>query len=136
MDPTNLTAFRVMKARLQYLGQRQEVLAQNIANSDTPNFAPAELQPFTFRMAMGQTGRHLNPVQTQSGHLQAPRTRTGQEVRADADRNFYETTPDGNRVVLEQQLLKVADTSMNYNMVTNLYRKQVGMFRLVTGRQQ
>lgn len=135
MDPSDLTAFRVMKQRLQWLGQRQEVLAQNVANADTPQYRPSDLQPFTFRMAMGQEGK-VRPVATQEGHIAGTRPRGGHDVPAKADRNFYETSPDGNQVVVEQQMLKIADTGMNYQLVTNLYRRQIGMFKMVLGRGQ
>lgn len=134
MDPSNLTAFRVMKARMQWIGQRQEVVAQNIANANTPGFRPTDLEPFTFRMALDQTRGRVQPAMTQPGHL--PSTRPVRGVGADAvqDRNYYETTPDGNRVVLEQQLMKVADNAMDYQTMTGLYRKQVQMLRMALGR--
>lgn len=135
MDPTDLTAFRVMKQRLQWLGQRQEVLAQNVANADTPQYRPSDLQPFTFRMAMGQEGK-VRPAATQAGHIGGTRPRGNQDVPTKPDRNFYETSPDGNQVVTEQQMLKIADTGMNYQLVTNLYRRQLGMFKMVLGRGQ
>ena len=135
MDPTDLTAFRVMKQRLQWLGQRQEVLSHNVANADTPKYRPSDLQPFTFRMAMGQEGK-MRPVTTQTGHLTGTSVRGGQDVPSRSDRNFYETAPDGNQVVVEQQMLKIADTGVNYQLVTNLYRRQIGMFKMVLGRGQ
>jgi flagellar basal-body rod protein FlgB len=134
MDPTDLTAFKVMKQRLHWLGQRQEVLSQNVANADTPHYRPSDLQPFTFRMAMGQDAK-MRPVATQTGHLAPPRSRDAKDAQVRNDRNFYETAPDGNQVVLEQQMLKIADTGMNYQTVTNLYRRQMGMFKMVLGRQ-
>jgi flagellar basal-body rod protein FlgB len=135
MDPKDLTAFRVIKQRLQWLGQRQEVLAHNVANADTPKFRPSDLQPFSFRMAMGQESK-MRPATTQAGHVTGTRPRGGQDVPARTDRNFYETSPDGNQVVVEQQMMKIADTGVNYNLVTNLYRRQMGMFKMVLGRSQ
>jgi flagellar basal-body rod protein FlgB len=86
-------------------------------------------------MAMGQEGK-MRPTATQTGHMTGTRPRAGHDVPEKADRNFYETSPDGNQVVLEQQMLKIADTGMNYQLVTNLYRRQLGMFKLVLGRTQ
>jgi flagellar basal-body rod protein FlgB len=134
MDPSNLTAFRVMKARLQWLGQRQEVLAQNVSNANTPGFRPTDLEPFTFRMALDQTRGRVQPAMTQAGHLPSTRPTRGSGADAVEDRNFFETSPDGNRVVLEQQMMRIAETGIDYQTVTNLYRKQVGMFRMVVGR--
>jgi len=132
MDLNNLGAFRVMKERLSWIGQRQEVIARNIANADTPGYRPQDLQPFTFRMAMGEQ-RQLKPAVTQAGHMPGPKSRD-RDAKVDRDRNYYETAPDGNQVVLEQQMMKVADNGMNYQMVTNLYRKQVGIIKMVVAK--
>jgi flagellar basal-body rod protein FlgB len=40
----------------------------------------------------------------------------------------------GNSVTLETEMMKIADTGMDYQLVTNLYRKQLGLFRAVLGR--
>jgi flagellar basal-body rod protein FlgB len=40
----------------------------------------------------------------------------------------------GNTVSLDSELMKSADTAMDYQLVTNLYRKQLGMFRAVLSR--
>lgn len=37
----------LMKDKLAYLGQRQAVLAQNVANANTPGYKAKELAPFT-----------------------------------------------------------------------------------------
>ncbi|MBT7747468.1 MAG: flagellar basal-body rod protein FlgB, partial [Alphaproteobacteria bacterium] len=49
-------------------------------------------------------------------------------------KDVYETSPDGNSVVLEQQLMKVTETKMDYELMTNLYRKHMGMLRTALGR--
>jgi flagellar basal-body rod protein FlgB len=36
--------------------------------------------------------------------------------------------------VLEEQLVKVAETQMDYQTMTNLYRKHMQMFRIALGR--
>jgi flagellar basal-body rod protein FlgB len=46
------------------------------------------------------------------------------------EKKGIETTPTGNSVVLEEQLINVAQTQVQYNMLTNLYRKQADMVRL------
>ena len=46
-----------------------------------------------------------------------------------------ETSPTGNSVVLEEQLIKVSETQIQYSMLTNLYRKQADMLRMAIGRR-
>ena len=39
-----LDIFQALVRRMQWLGQRQNVLAQNIANTDTPGYRPQDLK--------------------------------------------------------------------------------------------
>ena len=47
-----------------------------------------------------------------------------------------ETTASGNSVSLDAEMTKVAETAMDYQLITNLYRKQIGLIRTVVGRNQ
>ncbi|HSK38430.1 MAG TPA: flagellar basal body rod protein FlgB [Arenibaculum sp.] len=134
MDMNKLGLFRLITRKMDWLAQRQDVVAHNIANADTPGFRPGDLAPFSFRSALAGTGR-LPPARTAAAHL--PGTlrldAAGREVK---DRKPYEVAPDGNGVVLEEQLMKVSRTGVDYNMVTNLYRKHMGLIRTAIGRTQ
>jgi len=127
--------FSLLGQRMDWLGQRQQVLAQNIANADTPDFVPHDLKPQEFRcMVERNFAPALKPVATRTGHIQTS------SLKADnagvEQKNTYEAAPDGNAVVLEEQLVKVAQTQNDYNAITNLYKKQIGMFKLaLRGRQ-
>ena len=48
MDFNKMSLFGMVKSKLAWLGQRQEVLAQNIANSDTPKYRASDLKPYDF----------------------------------------------------------------------------------------
>ena len=50
------------------------------------------------------------------------------------DRKTYETKPDGNAVDIEEQMLKLSQTSQDFNMVTSLYRKNVSLIKSVLAR--
>ena len=58
----------------------------------------------------------------------------GNDVQKDKPRHNYEVALDGNSVIMEEQMTKVADTGMTYQLVTNLYRKHVGLMRTAIGR--
>jgi flagellar basal-body rod protein FlgB len=127
MDLGNLGLFKLMSRKMGWLTQRQEVLAQNVANADTPQYKGRDLKPFTFRDALGDS-RRMQPLTTNAAHLQGTRGPGGVH-REQRVRNPYETAPDGNNVVLEEQMLKVSQTSMDYQTITNLYKKQVNMIK-------
>ena len=48
----------------------------------------------------------------------------------------YETAPAGNAVVLDEQMGKLAETQLDYELTTNLYRRQVGMLKTALGSSQ
>lgn len=126
MDLDDLGLFKLMSRKLDWTSKRQEVLSQNIANADTPDYKPRDLKPFTFRDALADQ-RRLEMKATDTGHL-AGRPSTAQD-EARRQRDPYETAPDGNAVILEEQILKVGRNSTDYQTMLNLYRKQVGMIR-------
>ena len=55
--------------------------------------------------------------------------------RDEIETKGMETSPTGNSVVLEEQLIKVSETQIQYSMLTNLYRKQADMLRMAIGRR-
>jgi len=127
--------FSLLGKRMDWLGQRQKVLAQNIANADTPEFVPHDLKPQEVRrMVERQFTPTLKPSATREGHIQSSSLRADERSIEQKDR--YETAPSGNAVVLEEQLIKVAQTQNDYNAITNLYKKQVAMMKMaLRGRQ-
>ena len=132
-DIGNLTIFQAVKKRLNWLGQRQEILAQNIANADTPEYRASDLKPYNFKELLRREGAQLNMVATGNQHL------TGRQKRirdyAAEERKPFETAPAGNGVVLEEQMSKIGETGANFKMTTGLYRKHLGMIKTALGRQ-
>ncbi len=134
MDLNKVSLFGMMKQRLAWLGQRQEVLAQNIANADTPGYRPRDVKPLEFR---GMIDRQVAPVAmraTHAGHL-AGHAESAKPFKDEVNRRPYETAPGGNAVVLEEQMAKVSETSMAHRLTTELYRKHLGMIRTAIGRR-
>jgi flagellar basal-body rod protein FlgB len=125
--------FSVLGKRMDWLSQRQSVLADNIANSDTPNYVPRDLNEAEFARVLRSHLPAVGPEATHGAHLQGTAARGGpaNSERQDAP---YETSPSGNAVILEEQLIKVAKTQSDYQTIVNLYRKHMDMFRTALGR--
>ena len=132
MDLGSFTVFRMLSRRMAWLGQREAVLARNVANADTPNYRPFDLKPLDFRSLAERAGGPVRVATTDPRHLVG--TRNPPEFAEERQRETFETTPTGNAVVLEEQLMKVGETAMNHRLMTNLYRKHLGMIRTVLGR--
>jgi flagellar basal-body rod protein FlgB len=130
MDLDKIPLLQTTKKRLAWLSQRQQVLAKNIANADTPDFRPHDLKPFT--AGDPQAAAALDLKVTRPGHLAG--VDRGDAGFADrAQRKPFETSPAGNAVVLEEQMAKVSETQLDHKLATELYRKHLGMFRMAVG---
>ncbi len=121
--------FGLLGKRMEWLGQRQKVLAQNIANADTPDYVPHDLKPQDFRRMVERNFLPtMKPEATQAGHIQT--SSLNADDRGVEQKRRYETAPSGNAVILEEQLVNVAQTQADYNAITNLYKKQVSMLKM------
>ncbi len=141
---------------MDWLTERQAVLAQNLANTDTPNFKAKDLVQPDFkrvleangvadrpgalraaaRGAAGSGAGASGPVRlatTNAGHL-ARRSVEQRTVAHTAERRNMETSPSGNDVNLEDQVSKVTETQMDYQLTANLYRKHLLMLKSVLRR--
>ncbi len=125
MDPTDIGLFRLAEKRLNWVEQRQQVLAQNIANAYTPDYKSRDLSPF--QSSLAEQGAPM--ARTDPAHLEPAHSVADGKVQPG-----HGKAPDGNTVAMEEQLGKVADTASTQELVTNLYHKYQGMFRMVLGR--
>lgn len=129
-----MTLFRMARQKMSWLGQRQAVLAQNIANANTPGYRSKELETLDF----GSELKRLAPVKmaaTAGTHLNGTAAPPDHRVEKVRLRDVYEVNPDGNSVVMEEQLMKLSDNQMQYQLATNVYQKHISMFRLALGNQ-
>jgi flagellar basal-body rod protein FlgB len=133
MELSSLTLFRMSRQKMDWLGDRQVVLAQNIANSDTPNYRSQDLRALDFRREV-QNSLHLPIRQTSVGHIEGTVRQGEHRVEAERERDLYETNPNQNGVVMEEQLMSVQETNMQYQLATNIYQKNLQMFKTALGR--
>jgi flagellar basal-body rod protein FlgB len=117
--------------------RRQQVIAENIANAETPGFkareAVAQDFPAAFA-ALADDSRtsiarpRVSPTERAVALGAAP---IAEETRRAA---AQETRADGNNVSLEGELLKMGDVQAQYAALTSLYRKSLGLIRTAVGR--
>lgn len=131
MDYSNLPVFVALQKRQQWLQQRQSVLAENVANADTPGYKPRDLVPVGFRDLLQDSRFRVDQAVTDPRHISTP-SQTG-PGRSKIERKF-ESAPSGNAVNLDTELAKVAETQLEYQTVINLYRKQATFIRTALGR--
>lgn len=130
MNPSAIPLLQMLKGRLGYLSDRQSLVAQNVANVDTPGFKPSDLTPFAYKVGQAQNTAGA-PTRTQAMHLPGTISSaggaSGARVKAKAD---SETTMDGNSVVLEEQMMKMADARTNYDAAIGFYQRSMGLLKM------
>lgn len=130
MSFNNLPLIGLIQQKMGWLNDRQTILARNIANASTPGFVPQDLRPNDFANALsGEMGPGL--LATNRMHIQPPSlvSGTSRAVTSPDSR----ASPDGNAVVIEEQMLKVSETQMKYAEAAGLYKKMTGMWRTALG---
>lgn len=134
MTIQNIPLFQAMGAKMQYLDTRQGVIAQNIANADTPNYRAHELTKVDFGSMLREvSGRYNVKMEVSApGHMTS--SNDPANPRELKTRDSYEVAPGGNAVIIEEQMINATKNSMDYNLMTNLMRKNVAMFQTALGK--
>ena len=128
MGLADLPLLSQIKGRMTWLDERQRVVAQNVANSDTPGYVARDLRaPTDFAAAMRQAGP-LQITRTSAAHI-APANANVARFTSNAAPDS-ETTLDGNSVVVEEQMLKMAESRMAYDAAIGFYTKSMQMLRM------
>lgn len=134
MEFESMSLFGAVKKRLSWLTQRQEVLAQNIANSDTPKYKPSDLKPYNFEQMVRTEKMQLTLKTSTKGHI-GGRPRHVHNYSTEIQRRPYETAPNGNAVVLEEQMAKISETAIDHSFMTRIYKKNLDMVRMALGKR-
>jgi flagellar basal-body rod protein FlgB len=131
MTLDDIPVFAMLKSRLSYLSDRQQVIAQNVANSDTPGYTAMDLKPFTVQ---GQGGgvQPIAATLTSPMHMSPPSTAgAGSQPVATPD---SETTLNGNSVVLEEEMMKMTQARMDYDAAIGFYQQSLTMLQTAAKR--
>lgn len=114
-----MSFFNVASQRMKWLGARQQVVSENIANADTPGFKARDTA--SFEEMVRNKGTYTAVSTTNAAHIGGGLAKDG--VRVEQDGTAWEQSLDGNTVVLEQQTIKANEISENYRLAAELYRK-------------
>lgn len=127
MPITDIPILAMLRERMEWHQERQRVLAENIANADTPNYRPRDLAPPKFEQALSDAPLPLERT--------AP-----DDFAGEADSQFayagnlhYEVQPDGNGVNHEDEMMKVASNQMDFDAVADLYSRSLALIKLAAG---
>jgi flagellar basal-body rod protein FlgB len=131
MSINDLPELSALRTRMQWHQQRQKVLAENVSNSDTPNFKPRDLVAPTFdrkgNVSSTALGGSLAMMRTSATHMTSPGGTESFDVNGKAG---FQTRPAGNAVNLEEEMMKVSANQMDYAAMTQLYGRSLGLLKI------
>jgi len=131
MDIRSIPLFEAITKRMAWLTERQTVLAENVANANTPGYVEKDLKEPDFRSLIAGAGGSsiLQLAATQPGHITAkPDGQIVGTVDTTTDR-----TLNGNGVSIEAQMMKVSENAADYSVVVTLYKQHLAMLKMALG---
>lgn len=134
MELGKLDIFRMATSRMGWLAERQSVLAQNVANADTPNYRARDLKSLNFSRMLDDTPT-MRVARTSAGHILGTTDRSDFRVIKEKNRDVYEVNPNDNAIVMEEQLMKISESTMQYQLASNIYSKNLSMFKMAIGNR-
>jgi flagellar basal-body rod protein FlgB len=130
MPISDIPILSMLRTRMQWHQERQRVLAENVANADTPFYRARDLAPPNFESLVQRTGS-LTMTRTDPGHMGA----AGSDSQFAEDRSsHYEIRPRGTAVSHEDEMLKLAGNQMDYDAVTSIYTHSLSLIKTAVGR--
>ena len=114
-----------------HASSRQSVIAQNIANADTPGYKAQDMATFadSFREAAHM---RASSHPARAGHIALGAGRTAGAIFESAE--FGAESPNGNTVSLEDQLVRAADVKYQHDLALGIYAKSMNILRAGMGR--
>lgn len=137
----DLTIMSAMLQKMDWLEERQKVIAQNIANADTPGYRPMDVKEPDFKSMLQSTTSASRPhaalpmpamAATDAKHIQTETASQLQQADVPAptrQKNPFEVAPAGNAVTLEEQLIKLNQNYSDHAFISNLYQKNMDMLK-------
>jgi flagellar basal-body rod protein FlgB len=106
---TDVYLYKLASERTGYLSARQTLIAENVANANTPGYRAVDLKPFS--AALDETA--IAMAATNPAHL----TPTAQELDPPQriENEGAEATVSGNSVDLEGEMVKLGEVNRDYS---------------------
>lgn len=133
MAITDLPLLTMLRTRMQWNQARQAVIAENVANADTPGFRPHDVAELRFDRETGQArSASTSLALTAAGHM-AP---IGQEAPGIDPKKVkdFEIRPSGNGVNLEDEMMKAGDIQTDYQLAASLYQHSLTTLKIAIGK--
>ena len=133
MAISDLPIFSMLRTRMNWHQERQRLLAENVANADTPGYRPRDLGSLDFGRQVQQASGQLQLALTAPGHITSAGATGGSFPTERSGK--YDVRPTGNAVNLEDEMMKVAANQMDFQAATSLYTHSLGLIKTALGKK-
>ena len=134
MGLLNMPVFAALTDKMRWHQARQGLLAENVANAETPGYRGRDLAQYDYAKQSGAfSSATVTTTATNPTHFSVSSSEGG-AFGAQRMANF-EITPEGNGVSLEDEMMKVTTNMMDYQAATTLYTKSIKVLKTALGRQ-
>jgi flagellar basal-body rod protein FlgB len=131
MSLTNVPLMSLLRENMDWATKRQTVIAENLANADTPGYQSKDLQALDFKSVLAHAGNsHQTLTATSPNHIQPASTAGGYKFAS----SKYRPALNKNGVDIEDETIKMAKTKDDYTFFLNIYKKFTDMFKIALGR--
>lgn len=113
--PTGLNIFSIAGAMARHAAARQSVVAENVANADTPGYRARDLEPFARVYDAAAAGGE------------------GATFHAKTVESFGAAAPNGNTVSIEDQMMRAAEARRDHEFASTIYAKSLAMLKAALG---
>lgn len=124
----DLKIFQMASSMARHASARMRVIAENVANADTPGYRARDLQSFS-----NLVNRDFTPNASRPGHVNAA-NQSQERTRPDLVFLSHVPSPNGNSVSIEDQALRAVETQGQHRLARDVYAKSIDIMRLGLGR--
>lgn len=121
----NMTIFQLASGMARHASERQDIVAENVANADTPGFKARDLVPFAESFAAESA---LGLRGTRPAHF----THRTETVFTSP---FGVESPNGNTVSIESEMMRMTEIRQEHDMAIGIYQKSLQILRTSLGRK-
>jgi flagellar basal-body rod protein FlgB len=129
MQPIQL--FELASRKAEWLSVRQEVVATNIANANTPEFRSKDVSPF--EMMLDKT-QQLGMARTHANHIASTEMSETVDIKESELNNEIGVQESGNTVALSDELSKTGEIKRQYELSTLLVKSFNSMMLMTVRR--
>lgn len=124
-----LTVFQTAHAMSVHAGARQALIAQNVANADTPGYSARDLAPFS-QLAKSRESFAGSMRSTRSQHNSADTPVDVALLSSLAERS---EDPNENGVSIEEEMVRAAEVKKDHDRALAIYRSALTIMRMSLG---